>query len=499
MSGFDVARSRGLAGTGNASDVSELRDRLIRKATEVRSLVRAAGAFQISTVAYFPRIQRTKSLLASHSYEAALSELERLEVDLLRVFVGRVAVERRSNKEEDLASTSAPAAPLAESPRPAPVRAAPIPSVAVLTRNVADYRPSLPVRRVKFVRPSITPSTTIGSGGKGSPSHRRHSAGRAALAMLLIGVMALAALSVPSTRAVHDDNLFELGAGKATDEGGTTNILGDGDASNGPDWANIFDGSGHYLGGFGGLAGTFIKDDTSQSGSSDRTTFSGAGGSNKNNDPIAPPGDTWHWDSGNVPAKDDLVNVYAYATLNPAGHLVIYSGFERLDPSGDSHIDVELFQAQVALVGADGSGFCATNGVDSHNGCHFSGSRTIGDIIISMDFLNGGALGTVTIRDWTGTQYGNAITLTGQGCNGADTICAFNNGGTLDGGPWPNFDRHGSVITSLTKNSFTEFGFDASALFSETPCITTIMGKTRSSQSFTAELKDFAGPNAFPI
>src|SRR5207247_9348497 len=100
MSGFDVARSRGLAGTGNASDVSELRDRLIRKATEVRSLVRAAGAFQISTVAYFPRIQRTKSLLAARSYEAALAELERLEVDLLRVFVGRVAVERRSNQAE---------------------------------------------------------------------------------------------------------------------------------------------------------------------------------------------------------------------------------------------------------------------------------------------------------------------------------------------------------------------------------------------------------------
>ncbi|HYS72412.1 MAG TPA: prealbumin-like fold domain-containing protein [Thermoplasmata archaeon] len=318
--------------------------------------------------------------------------------------------------------------------------------------------------------------------------------------MLLIGVMALAALSVPSTRAVHDDNLFELGPGKSTDEGGKTNILGDGDASNGPDWANIFDGSGNYLGGFGGLAGTFIKDDTSQSGSSDRTTFSGAGGSNKNNDPIPPPGDTWHWDSGNVPAKDDLVNVYAYATLNPAGHLIIYAGFERLDPSGDSHIDVELFQDQVGLVGANATtGFCEKNDVDTHNGCHFSGSRTAGDLIISMDFLTGGALGSATIREWTGTQYSNAVTLTGQGCNGADTICAFNNGGTIDGGPWPNYDRHGSLITSLTKNSFTEFGFDASALFSETPCITTIMGKTRSSQSFTAELKDFAGPNAFPI
>ena len=59
MSGFDVARSRTLAGTGNTSDVSEARDRLIRKANQVRSLVRAASAFQIPMAAYFPQIQKT--------------------------------------------------------------------------------------------------------------------------------------------------------------------------------------------------------------------------------------------------------------------------------------------------------------------------------------------------------------------------------------------------------------------------------------------------------
>jgi hypothetical protein len=62
------------------------------------------------------------------------------------------------------------------------------------------------------------------------------------------------------------------------------------------------------LGTFGGAAATFLFDDTSQKGAADRTTFSGAGGSNKNNDPIGtqdcaarvvPPltgsaCDTWH-------------------------------------------------------------------------------------------------------------------------------------------------------------------------------------------------------------
>jgi hypothetical protein len=30
-------------------------------------------------------------------------------------------------------------------------------------------------------------------------------------------------------------------------------------------------------------------------------------------------------------------------------HLIIYSGFERLDPSGDSHIDIEFLKDQVGL------------------------------------------------------------------------------------------------------------------------------------------------------
>ena len=148
------------------------------------------------------------------------------------------------------------------------------------------------------------------------------------LAMLAGGVFAISAL------AVHDDNLFELGPGVASDENGTTNILGDGIPANGPDWADIFDAQGNPIGP-AGVAKAFIMDDNSLKGGTDPTTFSGAGGSNKNNDPISGTGDTWHWDGGNVPAKDDSTNVYAYATLNPAdNHLILYSGFERIDRVG---------------------------------------------------------------------------------------------------------------------------------------------------------------------
>jgi len=328
----------------------------------------------------------------------------------------------------------------------------------------------------------------------------RRPARRGRRARLLIGAAAgcllLATLGAPAG-AVHDDNLFELGPGVASDEGGLTNILGDGILANGPDWADIFDAGGNTVGLFGGVAASFIMDDNSLKGAVDRTTFSGAGGSNKNNDAISGAGDTWHWDSGNVPAKDDLTNLYAYATNNPAnGDLVLYSGFERVDPSGDSHLDIEFFQDDVAL---DEAVPCNDPGNDP-TPCAFTGTRTIDDFIVSMDFETGGTIGTVSFRRWDGTEYVLVEELTtGEGCDATDTICAFNNGGTINGGPWPNIDRTGNVVTTLEQNAFTEFGIDLTALLGSTPCVSTFMGKTRSSSSFTAELKDFGGPSAFNV
>src|SRR5436189_161210 len=137
-------------------------------------------------------------------------------------------------------------------------------------------------------------------------------------------------------------------------------------------------------------------------------------------------------------AKDDFANGYAWATTS-GGHLVVFAGFERLDPSGDSHVDIEFFQDEVTL---DEQPPCNDPGADA-TPCSFLGTRTAGDIVVSMDFLNGGGFGTLSIREWSGTAYVAVATLTGEGCNGADTICGFNNGGLIDGGPWPNYDRHG--------------------------------------------------------
>ncbi len=315
-----------------------------------------------------------------------------------------------------------------------------------------------------------------------------------ALVMVLSWVMIGAALFVvaPGGQAVVLNNLFELGPGIPSDEGGLTDILGDGLASDGPDWGiipgdvpdGIFDGSGDVV--FPGAIAQFLKDDLSQSSSVDQTTYSGAGGSNKNGDPIT----DWHWATGNVPAKDDLSNAYAYATMDE-DHLIIYAGFERIASNGDSHIDIEFFKDNVRL---NQSVPCTSAR------CDWLGSRTVGDIIISMDFLKGGEFGTMTVREWDGTAYALVASLGSEGCNADGTICGYNNGGPISSGPWPSYDSHGHEITTLPHNAFTEFGVDVTALENGvTPCLTTVLGKTRSSQSFTAELKDFAGPSGFPI
>jgi hypothetical protein len=342
---------------------------------------------------------------------------------------------------------------------------------------------------------------------------------------ILLGA-ALALMMAGGAQAVHDDNLFELGGIQAA------NILGDGNVANGPDWADLFtgvctndptathgtcaerdtdnDGIPDFKEVYGGHAAGFIQDPSSAGGASDPTTFSGFGTSNKNTDPIStadcanrtPPltgsdCTPWGWDPGNIPAKDDLTNVYSYETIPTSGdfanHLILYAGAEREDPSGDSHLDIEYFQDVVGL------------GTSSN----FTGVRTVNDVIVSMDFLKGGALGSVTIRRWNGTTYEQIGLAGGEGCfptppsaptpNEQDAICAFNNGANIDGGPWPNYNNHGTEIINLQKNAFTEIGVDLTALIGANPCISTFMGKTRSSGSFTSELKDFAGPQNFDV
>jgi len=235
------------------------------------------------------------------------------------------------------------------------------------------------------------------------------------------------------------------------------------------------------------ISSTFIVDplssDTTPCGvSNDPTTFTT---SVKNGDPIN--GITFG--PGNVPNKNDLSNVYAVSHAT-AARPELFFGAERLSDNGDSHIDFEFLQTIIGLsAGCSGS---------------FSGHRTEGDLLLAVDFTGGGGTATNALYQWHcnaepglqpadgtvcdpgGTAHYQQITIPGSTSftvNVAIVAC----------GGWICRDT-GGVTTQLAPNDFLEGGLDLTVL-NFTGCFHTFLPHTRTAQSFSAALTDFAGPS----
>ena len=325
-------------------------------------------------------------------------------------------------------------------------------------------------------------------------------------------VLAVLALGVPRALAVDDEGLLEVdgdivdgvdpGCSKAgVPTAPTSGVGGE------PDWTNIFETGSSPNGTVtghvdplpeGGVIASFEADDLSQSNAVDCTTYGPT--SNKNIDEI----DTWQFQAGNVPPKDDISNIYAYLAEAEDGRRFVYIGLERIEEGGDSHVDFEFNQNDVGLELNDPDDPCS--------GGHFTGTRANGDFIVTIDYIKGGGIGQVRVFRYEGTPAvlnqtpifdSGALTGVQKFCNPiggtipADSLCAANSGGasgsSIDGGPWANFDRHGATVTCIPPNGFTELGIFLDAfLLPGRECFTSIIAKTRSSQSITSELKDFA-------
>src|SRR5262249_27847507 len=135
--------------------------------------------------------------------------------------------------------------------------------------------------------------------------------------------------------------------------------------------------------------GAFVTDDASAGGFPDLTTYVGNG--NKNSDPIG----SWTWSTNAIPNKDDINNGYVYTikipgSLTPDGkdHKLLFAGLEREVAAGDSHIDIEFFQGGIGL----------SQDPACPKSCTFTGANTDNDILVNMDFSNGGAFGTLSVR-----------------------------------------------------------------------------------------------------
>lgn len=240
----------------------------------------------------------------------------------------------------------------------------------------------------------------------------------------------------------------------------------------------------------------------------DATTFATGSKDTLN---IAPnPKSGWQCSSSNnLGAKDDLVNVYTAAYRNPVAdangnhHLIVYFGAEKSSNLGDNNIGIWFLQDPTV-------GCTAGKGATD-----FTGQHVPGDVLLTAAFTNGGGTATVQAFTWiAGSGNGGVGSLstptTGFLCDGASTLndvaCAITNDATnqsnADGTinpPWNHPVKTAGTNGGLAAEEFYEGGVDVTQLeinatqnLQANPCISTFVADTRSSQSPTATIFDFA-------
>lgn len=245
------------------------------------------------------------------------------------------------------------------------------------------------------------------------------------------------------------------------------------------------------------------------------------------------------WDPGqqNVLGKNDIIDVGGFMFRDGIGNnsnLYFVGLFNMAEPGGVSYMDFEFFVEGVQYT--PGSGFTSGGPQLGHTSYNFDnpGNITkIGDFIFSVSLLSSGpeveirlwvsrtdwerlggpALGSTPTFQWSGT-FDGAFNGSPYGYAGIEALpaqsglfCGYVNqdGETPLAPPWGSKGtKTNSYITNYIPYSnaevginLTAFGMDHSSLSGADPCffpLNTFLVKTRASASFTAQLKDFAGP-----
>ena len=226
---------------------------------------------------------------------------------------------------------------------------------------------------------------------------------------------------------------------------------------------------------------------------SDTTAFTGGGSKDIYNIP--------NWlcrTESNITDKGDIQNGYS-AVATVGGHLILYFGMEKNSPNGDNNMGIWFLQD--GTVGCDGTGV-------GGSGKNFTGTHKDGDIFVVAAFLNGGSNPAITAYKWVGGADGalSAGVVTGGKCTptNTDSICAIANDASVTT-PWQTTNK-GSVTpqnktgqgTTLGADQFYEGAVDLTANHLDVDssgnavCVNKFLFNTRSSQSTTASLYDFA-------
>ncbi|HEV2235574.1 MAG TPA: hypothetical protein VGR57_02840 [Ktedonobacterales bacterium] len=198
--------------------------------------------------------------------------------------------------------------------------------------------------------------------------------------------------------------------------------------------------------------------------------------------------------TGSIPnQKSDLTRFYEASEIGSNTDNFLYLAWERANSLGTANLDFEINQSATA-------GFTtSTTGPVTLN-------RTAGDLLVTFDFTNGGGKPTLGLLTWLTAAAGNTASQCFSGStlpcwgnqetlNGTDSIGAVNN---LDPVTDPLFPTEANYQNPVPALQFGETAIDLTkaGVFPAGTCkaFGSAFVKSRSSASFTAEVKDFIAP-----
>lgn len=261
--------------------------------------------------------------------------------------------------------------------------------------------------------------------------------------------------------ALHTSGLFEM-------DGDAQDLTGAGLPD---DWVNVYNGTDSAL------ASVFIHDGPDPDTPEDVTHFTQG-----TSDALDIPDWAYHTND-TTPDKDQLLNAFA-AAYKHEGDLVLFFGADRYTTEGNANVGFWFFRNPVGL-----------NAPSS-----FSGSHTVGDLLIVSEFTQGGNVPTIQVYEWIGIGVsGGPLRLVASGADcstmqATDVVCATVNHSPASA-PWPYAAKNQAEGTFPTGALF-EGAVNVTELMSsigETPgCYSSFLAESRASDEPNAALKDFA-------
>src|SRR5262245_54282411 len=245
---------------------------------------------------------------------------------------------------------------------------------------------------------------------------------------------------------------------------------------------------------------TYGGKDPANCGSACDDAFTPTSGSINDN-----PNTRWFWETGAVNNKTDMNNIYVHISQSSNGHRWVTASGDRFATNGTSYIDFELLQNTLTRNVQTG---CNKPPCGNFTAAGPNGGRTLGDLLITANYGQGGSVATLTVSQWQCTNGPGPtatptpptvptyayVDFTSSVPNGAAFVATVPSPTPSPGGVPVPYGAFGA--TTYTPNQFVEMSVDLTALLGALgdPCtgiqIKTVMVKTKTSTTDTATLED---------